>query len=99
MTMTSERWARTDELFHQALGLSAREQADLLAAAYASHGDTKHVLLLPSTPRECFDFAADALDLADVALSSPGCLFVTGATLAKGEPHGALEVTSGLREA
>ena len=41
------------------------QQADLLSAAYASHGDTKHVLLFPSTPRECFDFAADALDLAD----------------------------------
>jgi 2-oxoglutarate ferredoxin oxidoreductase subunit alpha len=41
------------------------QQGDLLSAAYASHGDTKHVLLFPSTPRECFDFAADALDLAD----------------------------------
>ena len=41
------------------------QQADLLGAAYASHGDTKHVLLLPSDPRECFDFAADAFDLSD----------------------------------
>ena len=41
------------------------QQGDLLAAAYASHGDTRHPLLFPSTPRECFDFAADALDLAD----------------------------------
>jgi 2-oxoglutarate ferredoxin oxidoreductase subunit alpha len=41
------------------------QQADLIGAAYASHGDTKHVLLFPSTPRECFDFGADALDLAD----------------------------------
>ena len=41
------------------------QQADLLAAAYASHGDTKHVLLLPQDPRECFEFAAAALDLAD----------------------------------
>ena len=41
------------------------QQADLTSAAYASHGDTKHVLLFPSTPRECFDFTADALDLAD----------------------------------
>jgi len=41
------------------------QQADLLAAAYASHGDTRQVLLFPSTPRECFDFAATALDLAD----------------------------------
>ena len=36
------------------------QQSDLLAAAYASHGDTKHVVLLPSTPRECFDFGADS---------------------------------------
>ena len=41
------------------------QQADLLAAAYASHGDTKHPLLLPATPRECFDFAASAFDFAD----------------------------------
>jgi 2-oxoglutarate ferredoxin oxidoreductase subunit alpha len=41
------------------------QQADLLAAAYASHGDTKHVLLLPKDPHECFEFAATALDLAD----------------------------------
>ena len=41
------------------------QQGDLLAAAYASHGDTRHPLLFPSTPRECFEFAADALDLAD----------------------------------
>ncbi|MCZ6656420.1 MAG: 2-oxoacid:acceptor oxidoreductase subunit alpha [Gammaproteobacteria bacterium] len=41
------------------------QQSDLLSAAYASHGDTKHVLLFPATPKECFDFAADALDLAD----------------------------------
>ena len=41
------------------------QQADLLACAYASHGDTKHVLLLPEDPHECFEFAAAALDLAD----------------------------------
>ncbi|MBS0211803.1 MAG: 2-oxoacid:acceptor oxidoreductase subunit alpha [Proteobacteria bacterium] len=41
------------------------QQADLLSCAWASHGDTKHVLLLPEDPRECFDFAATALDLAD----------------------------------
>jgi 2-oxoglutarate ferredoxin oxidoreductase subunit alpha len=41
------------------------QQADLLSCAYASHGDTKHVMLFPSDPREAFDFAADALDLAD----------------------------------
>jgi len=41
------------------------QQADLLACAYASHGDTKHVLLFPEDPKECFDFAAAALDLAD----------------------------------
>ena len=41
------------------------QQSDMLSAAYASHGDTKHVVLLPSTPSECFDFAATSLDLAD----------------------------------
>ncbi|MDX5360075.1 MAG: 2-oxoacid:acceptor oxidoreductase subunit alpha [Alphaproteobacteria bacterium] len=41
------------------------QQSDLLACAYASHGDTKHVLLIPEDPRECFEFAAEALDLAD----------------------------------
>jgi 2-oxoglutarate ferredoxin oxidoreductase subunit alpha len=41
------------------------QQADLLLAAYASHGDTKHVLLFPQDPNESFTFAADALDLAD----------------------------------
>ena len=41
------------------------QQGDLIGAAYASHGDTKHPLLFPSTPKECFDFAAEALDLAD----------------------------------
>jgi len=41
------------------------QQADLLSSAYASHGDTKHVLLLPQDPKECFEHAAAALDLAD----------------------------------
>ncbi len=41
------------------------QQADIISAAYASHGDTKHVLLFPQDPNEAFTFAADALDLAD----------------------------------
>ena len=41
------------------------QQCDLLSAAYASHGDTKHVLLFPEDPHECFTMAADAFDLAD----------------------------------
>jgi 2-oxoglutarate ferredoxin oxidoreductase subunit alpha len=41
------------------------QQADLLSSAYASHGDSKHVMLLPEDPAECFEFAATALDLAD----------------------------------
>ena len=41
------------------------QQSDLLACAYASHGDTKHVLLFPQDPHECFEHAAAALDLAD----------------------------------
>ena len=41
------------------------QQADLLASAYASHGDTRNVLLFPSDPHECFQMTADAFDLAD----------------------------------
>ena len=41
------------------------QQCDLLAAAYASHGDTKHVLLFPEDPHESFLFGAEAFDLAD----------------------------------
>lgn len=41
------------------------QQADILSCAYASHGDTRHVLLLPEDPHECFEHAAAALDLAD----------------------------------
>lgn len=41
------------------------QQSDVLSAAYASHGDTKQVLLFPATPGECFDFMADAFDLAE----------------------------------
>jgi 2-oxoglutarate/2-oxoacid ferredoxin oxidoreductase subunit alpha len=41
------------------------QQSDIIACAYASHGDTKHVLLIPADPRECFEFAAMSFDLAD----------------------------------
>jgi 2-oxoglutarate ferredoxin oxidoreductase subunit alpha len=41
------------------------QQSDILLAAYASHGDTKHPLLFPEDPAECFDFGALAFDLAD----------------------------------
>jgi 2-oxoglutarate ferredoxin oxidoreductase subunit alpha len=41
------------------------QQGDLFEAAYASHGDTKHILLFPSNPAECFDFARNAFDLAE----------------------------------
>ncbi len=41
------------------------QQSDILSAAYASHGDTKHVLLLPEGPNECFEMGAQAFDLAD----------------------------------
>ncbi len=41
------------------------QQADLLSCAYASNGDTKHILLFPEDPRECFSMSADALDLAE----------------------------------
>ncbi len=41
------------------------QQSDVLSAAYASHGDTKHVLVFPSTPKECFDMTREAFDLAE----------------------------------
>lgn len=41
------------------------QQSDILEAAYASHGDTKHVLLFPSSPKECFEMTADAFDLTE----------------------------------
>jgi 2-oxoglutarate ferredoxin oxidoreductase subunit alpha len=41
------------------------QQGDVLSCAYASHGDTKHVLLFPEDPYECFTMGAQAFDLAD----------------------------------
>jgi 2-oxoglutarate ferredoxin oxidoreductase subunit alpha len=41
------------------------QQSDIMACAYASHGDTKHVLLFPSDPNECFSLGATAFDLAE----------------------------------
>ncbi len=41
------------------------QQSDIIACAYASHGDTKHPLLFPEDPRECFEMGAQAFDLAD----------------------------------
>jgi 2-oxoglutarate/2-oxoacid ferredoxin oxidoreductase subunit alpha len=40
-------------------------QPDILSCAYASHGDTKHVLLFPANPTECFSMGAEAFDLAE----------------------------------
>ncbi|HXF42476.1 MAG TPA: 2-oxoacid:acceptor oxidoreductase subunit alpha [Pyrinomonadaceae bacterium] len=41
------------------------QQSDILLAAYASHGDTKHPLLFPSTPKECFEMTSLAFDLSE----------------------------------
>jgi 2-oxoglutarate ferredoxin oxidoreductase subunit alpha len=41
------------------------QQCDLIACAYASHGDTRHVLLFPDSPEECFQMAVQAFDLAE----------------------------------
>ncbi len=41
------------------------QQADIMECAYASHGDTKHILLFPSDPNECFQFSVEAFDLAE----------------------------------
>lgn len=41
------------------------QQSDIISAAYASHGDTKQVLLIPCDPAECFEMTATAFDVAD----------------------------------
>jgi 2-oxoglutarate ferredoxin oxidoreductase subunit alpha len=41
------------------------QQCDLISCAYASHGDTRHVLLFPANPEECFYMATAAFDLAE----------------------------------
>ncbi len=41
------------------------QQGDLMTCIYASHGDTKHICLFPSTPAECFEMTAECFDLAD----------------------------------
>jgi 2-oxoglutarate ferredoxin oxidoreductase subunit alpha len=41
------------------------QQGDVMAAAYASHGDTKHILVFPANPAECFDMAPAVFDLAE----------------------------------
>ncbi len=41
------------------------QQGDLFECAYASHGDTKHILLIPANPNECFQFAPKCFDLAE----------------------------------
>jgi len=41
------------------------QQSDLLAAAFLSHGDTKHIVLLPGSVKECFEFGYEAFDIAE----------------------------------
>ena len=49
-----------------ATGMPTRtQQGDLMTIAYASHGDTKHIMLFPANPEECFHFSVAAFDLAD----------------------------------
>jgi 2-oxoglutarate ferredoxin oxidoreductase subunit alpha len=42
------------------------QQSDIILAAYASHGDTKQVLLFPSDPKDCFDMTAESFDIAEL---------------------------------
>jgi 2-oxoglutarate ferredoxin oxidoreductase subunit alpha len=42
------------------------QQSDIQISAYASHGDTRHVLLFPATPKECFEMTADSFDIAEM---------------------------------
>jgi len=49
-----------------ATGMPTRtQQADLMSLAYASHGDTKHIVLFPADPGECFEMSVAAFDLAE----------------------------------
>jgi 2-oxoglutarate/2-oxoacid ferredoxin oxidoreductase subunit alpha len=49
-----------------ATGMPTRtQQADLMSLAYASHGDTKHLVLFPADPRECFEMAVQSFDIAE----------------------------------
>ena len=49
-----------------ATGMPTRtQQSDLLSVAFLSHGDTKHIVLLPGSVKECFDFAIEAFDLSE----------------------------------
>ena len=49
-----------------ATGMPTRtQQADLMSLAYASHGDTKHIVLFPANPKECFEMSVTAFDLAE----------------------------------
>ncbi len=49
-----------------ATGMPTRtQQADLMSLAYASHGDTKHLILFPANPHECFEMAVEAFDIAE----------------------------------
>src|SRR5580704_1453268 len=41
------------------------QQSDLLSVAFLSHGDTKHVVLLPGSVKECFEFSYEAFNLAE----------------------------------
>ena len=50
------------------------QQSDILSCAYASHGDTKHVMLIPSDPKECFEFAADSFDISDQTSNACFCI-------------------------
>jgi 2-oxoglutarate ferredoxin oxidoreductase subunit alpha len=42
------------------------QQSDILSCAYASHGDTKHMILLPADPNECFEFGYKSFDYAEL---------------------------------
>ena len=56
-------------------GLPTRtSQADLLATHFLSHGDTKHIVIIPATVEECFQFAQEAFNLAEKFQTIVFCL-------------------------
>ncbi len=48
-------------------------QADLISAYTLSHGDTKHIVLLPGSVGECFEFAGEAFELAEPFQTPSSC--------------------------
>jgi len=70
------------------------QQADLLSAAFLSHGDTKHILLLPGSVKECFELTMAAFDLAERVQTPVFVLSDTDMGMNHGCPTRSITLTS-----